>query len=583
MSNITVHTKSTGKVTLDKQSYIGAGGEGSVYVKNDIAFKIYHDPSKMIPTGKVLELEPLKKIPNVLGPLEPIFDSSSLKTPIGFTMKYVRDTEYLTKLFTSNFRTDNSITPTIISELVMQMQKTLEDIHSKNIVVGDYNEMNFLIDKDFKIPYHIDVDSWQTPSFKSKVISLSIADYSAFSIDANGSPSGNVSQSTDWYAFAVIALQLYTGLHPFRGGVHPTFKPKEWIKRAKNNISVFNSQVQLPSSCQDFSVIPKMHLDWLKGVFEKNDRSKPPVLGKTFIAASSGGVHVSTDKFIIDTLIKLPSKILDVYHFEESFDVVRYLLTEKGFYKNTPKSLELITPFTQTPKKVLVAKVLNSDPVLSKVVGNSLIFFDSRTKEIISTTASEGCMAANGAIYTADSFNLVENTFEKRNKVLHSACTVSSLNPNSFKMFPGVVMQDVNGKCLMTIPFELGSCSEIWVPEINGHRIIDAKYSKRFCIIISEKGSIYYRHLLQISKDFSKYVIKTDDDVELNPVNFVVRSNGLCINAFDDYTAELFEDFRAGIKEIKNPPFNTKTKLFTDSNRILFAEDKNLYDTYTRK
>ena len=47
------------KYTLDIKNAI-SGGEGSVYLLNDIAFKIYHEKDKMIPLGKFKELNKIK-------------------------------------------------------------------------------------------------------------------------------------------------------------------------------------------------------------------------------------------------------------------------------------------------------------------------------------------------------------------------------------------------------------------------------------------------------------------------------------------------------------------------------------------
>ena len=159
MAGVTVLVGGTTKVSLGQSEYKAQGGEGMVYVKNGLAYKIYHDPSKMIPEGKILELKKIATS-NVLGPKDVLFNPTS-KQPVGFTMPFVDNVEYLTKMFSRKFKTDNGITPEMIVNLVTQMQKQLNDLHHEGIIVGDYNEMNFLVDSKYKIPYHIDVDSYQ--------------------------------------------------------------------------------------------------------------------------------------------------------------------------------------------------------------------------------------------------------------------------------------------------------------------------------------------------------------------------------------------------------------------------------------
>ena len=134
-------------ISLGQSDYKAQGGEGIVYVKNNIAYKIYHEPKKMIPEGKILELQKIKT-ENVLAPKNILYNPKTLKA-IGFTMPYVNDTEYLTKLFSKQFKNDHAISISQIIEIISKMQKQLQSLHNEKIIVGDYNEMNFLIDSSF--------------------------------------------------------------------------------------------------------------------------------------------------------------------------------------------------------------------------------------------------------------------------------------------------------------------------------------------------------------------------------------------------------------------------------------------------
>ena len=123
-------------VELTKTHYKGSGGEGSVYCKGRTGYKIYHDPKKMIPTGKIQELGVIS-LPNVLAPMEVIYDTR--QHPIGFTMPYVDKIEFLCKLFVKGFRDRENVSPKMIVDIITEMQKTLIEIHKKNILVVDYN------------------------------------------------------------------------------------------------------------------------------------------------------------------------------------------------------------------------------------------------------------------------------------------------------------------------------------------------------------------------------------------------------------------------------------------------------------
>ena len=173
MSNLNLLINGKTKITLTQNEYKAQGGQGTVYVKGNLAYKVYHDPTRMIPEMKVRELAAIG-LPGVLAPQDALMDTKG--TIVGFTMPYVKDTEYLTKMFSRSFKDANNIGADKIVHLVTEMQKTLSALHTKKIIVGDYNEMNFLVDSNFAIPYHIDVDSYQTPNFPCTAIMDTVRD-----------------------------------------------------------------------------------------------------------------------------------------------------------------------------------------------------------------------------------------------------------------------------------------------------------------------------------------------------------------------------------------------------------------------
>ena len=66
---------------------------------------------------------------------------------------------------------------------------------------------NFLIDRDMQHVLFIDVDSYQTAGFPATAIMDSIRDRH----------SSTYSAGTDWFSFAILAFQMFVGVHPYRG------------------------------------------------------------------------------------------------------------------------------------------------------------------------------------------------------------------------------------------------------------------------------------------------------------------------------------------------------------------------------
>lgn len=247
-----VFIKNVGNITLTDKNYVGSGGEATIYKHQNMAIKLYHDHKKSIPEAKINELSIISAT-NVCKPLHTVYDSKNRL--IGYCMSFIKDTQPICKLFTKSFRDSNSISHADIIDIVKFIQKTIGIIHDDQCLIVDLNEMNLLVSSDFETPIFIDVDSYQTKSFRATAIMDSIRDRTV--------KNNNWTELSDWYSFAILAFQLYIGIHPYKGK-HPKYKANEWIKRMDDNISVFDKDTSLPAICNDFTVIPSRHLDWLK-------------------------------------------------------------------------------------------------------------------------------------------------------------------------------------------------------------------------------------------------------------------------------------------------------------------------------
>src|ERR1035437_6554876 len=110
-----LHIKGKGPVDLGQKDFIAQGGEGAIYSRGQTAFKVYLDPKKMIPTAKIQELAVLSH-PNIIKPEDILMDAKN--NPVGYTMRFVKDTYALCQLFTKAFRTRNNISPDMMLALV---------------------------------------------------------------------------------------------------------------------------------------------------------------------------------------------------------------------------------------------------------------------------------------------------------------------------------------------------------------------------------------------------------------------------------------------------------------------------------
>ena len=557
-----VVVQNKGGITLHKNDYIAAGGEGTVCRQGKLAYKVYHDPKKAVPAAKIRELQVLSGLPNVLGPRDIVFDSKG-HTPVGFTMPYISDTEFLCRLFSKGFRADHGLDPDRITNLVKRLQQTLQQIHDNDILVVDLNEMNFLVDCNFSEVLFIDVDSYQTPKHRATAIMESIRDRTA--------PAGKFNEGTDWYSFAVVAFQMYTGYHPYRKGRHPDYKPNDWSNRMDKGLSVFHPDVVMSHPWSDWSMIPPIHLDWLKAVLgPSNERIEPPLPEMApSMYVQKTVVVTGTDNFEITLVMDYKSTVQNLWFHE----AVPCAVTKKGIHIGTT----VVSSPLRRGERVSLASVPGNNPVVALLTGTELKFSDTEGTNVGELTA-EKVMQYEGRVYSAHNGVLTESTFMKTGqKVMHLTKMVAKILQESSQFFPGVVVQDVLGTCWLTIPYAEGKCSNTRVPEMDGYRIVDAKYDRGIFMAVGEKDSSFDRFILKFPDgDHTKYDLRRDEGVSEVAVHFATLANGICVHQPDDQKIEVFTT-PSKIKIVEGPPFHTGDRLLSDGASVMFLDGGRLY------
>ena len=560
-----IFIENVGNTTITDKNYIGAGGEASVYKHGKLAIKLYHDNQKIMELKKLEELNKLTAS-NILKPLHIVYDIKKNKH-IGYAMQFIKNTESLCKLFTKGFKNNNNISHKMIIELIKKIQSTIATIHADNCIIVDLNEMNIIVSSDFKTPYFIDTDSWQTPSFKPTAIMESIRDRTV--------QIGTFNELTDWYAFAIIAFQLYIGIHPYKGK-HPKYKMSAWPQRMEDGISVFDSNVSLPSICNDFNVIPPRHRMWMEDIFLHNKRSIPPQIDTSMpiIIVPKVIVIKSTQSFEVELVVKLNSKYFDIRNVYD-FIGTKYFATKNDIYKGK----NIIKSKLQSFDKVLLCETDSMAPITCKLQHNMVTFEDSTEHEIGKLQTSD-ILYKTGKIYTMNNGGLYRNSFLTiGNKILHKIETVSNVSDNS-KMFEGVVYQDLLGKSYLTIPLN-DRCFNFYIKELDGFRILDMKVERQVGVVMAEKKGKYHRFVIIFNYDKNSYNIRIVNDVQYDDVNFTVMLNGICVLSIENNQVEVFMD-NSKMKLISNSPFDSSMKLISFGNDVFFVDGDELYKVRIR-
>ena len=551
------------KVNLNQRDYVTKGGEGSIYRKGDVAFKIYEDLSKMIPVAKIGELSQLEH-DSIVRPQAVVYNDK--KHEVGFTMAWLGgDIVALCKLFTNNFRKNNSIENDQVIELVENIKNATQYVHDKRCLIVDNNELNYMVAGDFVTPYFIDVNAWKTPSYPPTAIMPSIRDWA----------NDDFSPLTDWFSFAVISFQLFVGIHPFKGK-HKGYKKNDFRKRVMDCVSVFNSAVSLPPTVRDFNLIPSAYKDWYFQLFENGERKPPPTMpGMAGVVQVIVQLIQSTDNFDIRELLEFKEDILfhnatlGLTKTEERIHI------GKSEYK-VPQDVEvLFTPLENHPILVKLSK--------NRVKFKSLIGDDPK----IDLECTD-MMITNNTLFLKNKERLMEMTFKHLNSKIHPIIkTTWTIEPNSSQIFSNVVVQSVLGKTYLAIPlptFDKSAFIVQAIPELDDYQIMDAKYENKICVLTGHKGGVYSRFIVIFNDKHTQYKIREVPDVDYTPINFTCLDNGVCVLITDDDAIEIFLNRidKDDVKRIEDPVINSNMRLCNEGNQVRFFKDNKVYEIKMR-
>ncbi len=550
------------QITLTDKNFLSQGGEGSIYVNGNVAYKIYHDPAKMIPVGKIQELSTISDT-NVIKPLEVI----SLKNkPVGYSMAYLTDTYSLVQIFPKAFRDRNKLSHQTMLDLVRNLQSLIQHIHSNKVLIVDLNEMNFLVSNSFKNIYAIDVDSYQTEHFKATAIMESIRDRH----------SKIFSELTDWFSFGVVSFQMFIGIHPYKGK-HPIIK--DWNERMEKNISVFNKDVSIPAMCYPITTIPQVYRDWYKAVFDDGKRIAPPsdLYAAPVIIVQTAKV-LDSSALDINEIGKYNGNILNA-KFRNGLSVIH---TTEGLYIN--KSFDNLVRHNSkiciTPKgNVICGYIDNGRLKLHNAI--------TRQDLVVTLNASE-IMEYDNRLYVKSGTNMMEIKLNEFASIVPSFNIVGQVLENSSHCYDGVVIQSLIGAYYASIFAKTGSCYQVKLPELDGYKVLSAKFDTNILMVM---GAAFSTGKVDVfiykfeNEDYSKYIVEKVDDVpKYYTLNFVVLDSGVCVNINDkDEQIEVFSAKSTIKKVIKDDSIDSSKHLFKDGARLLLAEADHLYTAKMRK
>ena len=452
-------------VQFSDRDFVAEGGEGKVFAVGNLAYKIFHDPRKAIPRGKLLELAVLDR-PEILGPRALIDDEDG--NLAGYVMPLGKG-EPLCKFFTESYRAQAGFSGDDAVRLATKMQEVLAWVHGHRCLVVDYNEHNLLVDTTVT-PLHIDVGAWQTPAHPATALMDHVRDPKAGVL--------GFSEGSDWFSFAVVITQLYLGVHPYRGR-HRDFKPVAWRQMMEQGISIFNREVRLPPGTRGFSAIPRGHRAWLESVLELGARLAPPAPGSMGGAVAAPQPIPSSGKVRLELCAGFPGCIRDVrFHLGTP-----YAVTTVGVFRGR-EQIACSSP----DRKISLVPVHGGAPTWAEWNPQKeelTIQLAGRTQAI----PTSGFTVAHDRLWTTD------GTYVRENKVVQFGGNMTlSMRPAAGAIptawfGEGVLIQPMPGGDRLTLLLGNGGVKSVRIPELGGRRILAAAGRDRIVQVLSRKGN----------------------------------------------------------------------------------------------
>jgi hypothetical protein len=258
--------------------------------------------------------------------------------------------------------------------------------------------------------------------------------------------------------------------------------------------------------------------------------------------------------------------------FRAEYFGIDYFFTRKSVYKGVTRVWEQVRKY----RRVIVCPTAEGGLVIAAADDHGKIHFLTPDNQCIGQANSRGMFHRNQAVYTINKGHLYENTFVKvGGKTLVRTQAIDNVSEFNAQIYPGLVVQDLLGKCWLTIPYAPGKSCSRRIRELDGYRIFDARSEKNVCVLMGEKNNSYYRFILSFTTDFTSYSLRTEADIAYEGINFTVLDNGLCIllNGSDELHV-----FRGNtVHKFAPAPIAAHMRMFTKSGGVFFVNANSVF------
>lgn len=570
--SLKVRLEGHGAVTLRPSDHVATGGEGSIYRLGDKVVKVYLDPEKMRKRGIPEKIKILSCLqhPYVVAPIG--LATSESGEVLGYYMPYVEDPPVgypLSRVFTTEFWKTEGFGVDQASKLVDRMRDTVSFVHANGAVLVDPNELNWLAVsvKADPQPRIVDVDSWAIGRWPATAIMPSIRDWHSPSFDAR----------TDWFAWAIVTFQVYTGIHPYKGTLDG-YERRDMERRMKEHASVFTAGVRLNHAVRDFVCIPARLLGWYEAVFQHGERSSPPSPFDVGKAASAAARILRTV-----TLGKTGMLVFDKIVGYMNDPVIRLFpcgvallssgsLIDLQIKRKIADDQSIRCEVVKTDRGWLVGTVESGIAQFSYIAES-----DFCNKPLPFRCQAYRLLGYANRLFMVTDAGLTEAQFTFLGKPIVSAGQSWGIMVNATKWFAGIGVMDVTGAKFVIAPFGDASVAQVRVRELDDIQIVSAKAGNHFIALIGVDRNGDYRKIeLTFDKDYRTYTAWTGiaDSPDLN---VAILPKGVCATIVKDGELDIFVPTTGKMTKVADDDIATDMLLSNWGDRVMYTHNGDLW------
>lgn len=521
-----------GTLTIHDADFLAEGGEGRVYASGRWVVKLYHDPARVIAKGKIGELRRIGW-PRVVTPVGLVHDENG--QALGYVMRRLERVMPVARLFANAFWQREGMTYPMALGLLNGMAENIRMIHRAGCLLVDGHELNTLVEEGFTEAYVIDTDSFETPSYPATAVMATIRDPLA----------SRFSAGSDWFSFAVIACQLLTGIHPYKGS-HPDYAKGDLEGRMRDGVSIFDARTRVPAATRDRKLIPSLWRDWLVKVLQYGERAPPPEGKDAVLLAKPVGAVKPLEALRVrfELLFRVDEGIVD-----HRMQAGREITVTAGWFRVGREAYPRPAPDAE----VMILPMAGA-PVAAWIHGGRLRLKRLDVEgEIPVALNAEGMVRNDNTLFIFREGKAMEvELVEGGGRVFAGVKQRWSLLANATRLWEGFFLTDALGMPTALLPMRPGAAAVVPLPELRGCEVLEARLVRNVLYAVGmQRGSKSLTRLLfRFTADFSGYGLERESGIEQAEIGLAVMDTGVMARFVEDGVWELsFSDGNRGDKQ----------------------------------